>query len=133
MLKEKQKLEALKRMRVLNLHHNTLEEFEKEGRVNKSEFGGFLYWLNEEEEEIIREWEKETGYLAYHAIFNRTNIGDMLSIFYVSKFEEEWIIDNKDLKEGRALVFVKNIDADMNSEFGTILFETKIGGLVRVG
>ena len=47
MEKAKQKQEAIARMKLLKLHGNVIREFEKEGIVNLSENGGFLYWLNE--------------------------------------------------------------------------------------
>ncbi len=132
-MKEKQRLEAIERMRMLGIHENAIKEFEEEGKINKSETIGFLYWLNEEEEKLIRNWEKETGNMAYHAIFNNTPFGRMLSILYVSKYEEEWEFDRKDIENNMPIAYVMNLDDEMLSEAGTIVIKRNIGGLIRVG
>ena len=130
-MRERQKLEAINRMIKLKLHENVIKEFEIEDKLYKSEFHGILYWLNVEEEKIVRDWEQETGNLAYHIIHNNTEFGELLSIFYVSQYEEEWEMDMRDLSEGIAIVYVKNLDDDWCSEYGSIGFKRSIGGLVR--
>lgn len=133
MFRKKQKEEALRRMKALDLHENAIKEFKEEGKLNKSESIGFLYYLNDEEEEMIREWEKETGNLAYHARLDYTKFGTLMSIFYISKYEEEWEMDMDDLENNMALVYVMNLEDDMMSEFGSIVFKKNIGGLIRRG
>lgn len=131
-MKEKQRLEAIERMRMLGIHENAIKEFEEEGKINKSEAIGFLYWLNEEEEKLIKNWEEETGNMAYHVIFNNTPFGRMLSILYVSKYEEEWEFDRKDIENNMPIAYVMNLDDEMLSEAGTIVIKRSIGGLIRV-
>ena len=58
-LREKQKNEAVERMNELNILDQTIKEFKKEGKINKSEFGGILYWLDEEEMSKVKEFEEE--------------------------------------------------------------------------
>ena len=70
-MKEKMKEEALKRMKKWDLHENIIREFKDEDKLNKSERSfvpGILYYLNEEEENMIKEWEEEYGGLVYHVI-----------------------------------------------------------------
>lgn len=128
---EQKKIEALERMRTLKLYPNIIKEFEKENVVNMSENGGFLYWLNDEQKEIVSEFEQEYDALVYHVIHNFTEFGELLTFFYVSDDDEEWEYDRADLKEGYACTYVKNLTDDMCSEFGSVCFRPQFGGLVR--
>lgn len=128
---EKKKQEAIERMKTLNLYPNIIKEFEKENIVNMSENGGFLYWLTDEQKEIVSDFEAEYDALVYHVIHNFTELGEMLTIFYVSDDEEEWEYDRADLKDGYACAYVKNLTDDMCSEFGSVCFRQQYGGLVR--
>ncbi|MGO1581520.1 MAG: hypothetical protein ACTHWZ_09005 [Peptoniphilaceae bacterium] len=131
MIREKQKNEAIKRMKTLELYENVIKEFQEENKLNLSESIGVLYWLKEEEKELVKEFENENGGLVYHLIRSLTDFGELYSIFYVSKYEEEWDMDLEDLKDNIAFVYVKNINDELSSEFGSIGFKKSIGGLVR--
>lgn len=126
-----QKQEAIQRMKMLNLHINVLREFEKEDRLNISEYGGFLYWLNSEQQAIVDEFEAEWNTLVYHVIHSYTSIGEMLTLLYVSNYPEEWEYDRQDLAEGYPLAYVKNLDDPYLSEIGSVGIECRIGGLIR--
>lgn len=128
---EQKKIEALERMRTLKLYPNIIKEFEKENVVNMSENGGFLYWLNDEQKEIVAEFEQEHNALVYHVIHDFTGFGELLTFFYVSDDDEEWEYDREDLKAGYACAYVKNLTDDMCSEFGSVCFKQQFGGLVR--
>ncbi len=132
MLRELQIAEALKRMVALNLHENTVDEFKIEGKLNLSENGGLLFWLNDKQKKIVTKFEAETHNLVYHVIHSYAEFGELYTLLYVSVHEEEWECDLRDIKEGMCLAYVKNIDSDIFSEYGYIGFEMKIGGLVRV-
>lgn len=127
----KQFLEAVNRMKLLGLHENAIQDFVNEGKLNLSD-NGFLFWLNESEQNIVDQWQQETGNLVYHVVKTRTTFGLMYSFFYVSKYEEEWFMDNADLQEGYAVCYVYNADDELSSEYGSICFEMKFGGIVRV-
>lgn len=127
----KQFLEAVNRMKLLGLHENAIQDFVNEGKLNLSDHG-FLFWLNESEQNIVDQWQQETGNLVYHVVKTRTTFGLMYSFFYVSKYEEEWFMDNADLQEGYAVCYVYNADDELSSEYGSIGFEMKFGGIVRV-
>jgi hypothetical protein len=132
MLKEKQKVEALKRMEMLELHENVINEFTAEGKLNLSEYGGLLYWLNDEQTSIIKEFEEESGNLVYHVLHNHTEFGEMYTMLYVSKHEEEWQLDIEDIENDMCCAYVKNVDDDWCSEYGYVRFKKSIGGLIRV-
>lgn len=126
-----QKQEAIHRMKMLNLHGNVLREFEQEDRLNMSEYGGFLYWLDSDQQAIVDEFEAEWNALVYHVIHSYTSIGEMLTLLYVSNYPEEWEYDRLDLAEGYPLAYVKNLDDPYLSEIGSVGIERRIGGLIR--
>lgn len=131
MNKELQKKEAIARMKMLEIYAATIKEFEKDNIINKSEHGGFLYWLDENEQKIVKEFEEKYNALVYHVIHNYTEFGELYSLLYVSQHEEEWDYDKDDIENNVALAYVKNIDEDMFSEFGSIGIKRQYGGLVR--
>lgn len=127
-----QVVEALLRMKNLKLHENVINEFKETGKINLSENGGILYWLNDDENNMVRQWEKETGNLVYHVIKNNMEFGLCYSFLYVSPYADEWLNDDEDLKEGYPIVYVKNVTDNTCSEYGSIGIKSSIGGLVRV-
>ena len=134
---EAQKAEALLRMKKLDIHENAINEFKKAGKLNKSEPGwnnvvGVLYWLDDDEQKMVRAWEEKTGNMVYHVIRNNTKMGLMYSFLYVSRNVDEWVMDNEDLELGYPLAYVKNMDDDWCSEYGAIGIRKGFGGVVRV-
>ena len=129
--RNKQWLEAYKRMKRLNMSAQCIQAF-KEDKVWESEGVGALYELNPDEQKIVDEFEKKYGALVYHMIHNQFEFGECYTILYVSKYEEEWQEDLEDVSNGYAMSYVKNIDAPECSEFGTVAIKPNIGGLVRV-
>lgn len=124
--------EAISRMLRLGLHPYAVREFKEEGKLNRSEGAGILYWLTEEEQQMVKEFEENHNKVVYHLIKTPTNIGLMYSILYVGADVDEWTLDNDDLMVGQQLVYVKNMDADDCSEFGSIgIKRTIAGGLAR--
>jgi len=142
-MKERQRREAEARLRILEdkgLMPEVLRDFEQ-GTLNYSErlalpgFGtcGILYWVdgNPEFEKAIREVEERYGVVAYHATHETFGFGEVLDIFCVSRDADEWEQDRADLEEGYSLVYSANLDCDWCSEFGTISFAARGGGLVH--
>ena len=124
--------EGVKRMKMLKMLPNPIRDFQKEGKLNLSEMGGYLYWLDEEQEKMVKDFEERTGYVVYHVIHDFTNIGEMYSLMYVSTYPEEWEYDHEDIKEGRAVCHVVNVDMPDCSESGSIGIRPSIGGVARV-
>lgn len=129
---EKAKKEAIERMKILKLFKNVITDFKDDDRLNKSEDLGFLYWLYDEEEEMVKKFEKEHECVVYHVILSRTNIDTMYSLLYVSLDDEEWEEDRADLQNGQVLAYVVNKTDPECSEIGYIGIKPQIGGLVRV-
>ena len=124
--------ECLERMEILKLSKQCIGAFKK-GKIWESESIGALYEVNEEEQKIIDNFEKEhEGCKVYHLIHNITDFGELYNIFYVSADKNEWKRDKEDLKQDYAFVYVYNKSADWCSEFGSIAIKKNIGGLIRI-
>lgn len=123
--------EALLRMKTLNLHENAIREFRETGKLNLSEMGGILFWLNEREEKLVRDWESKTGNIVYHVIKTNFSFGLCYSFLYVSPHQHEWEYDNKDLSAGYPLAYVYNDTFEFLSEYGSIEIKPQYGGLKR--
>lgn len=124
------KEEAVARMKMLKLHGNVIRDF-LGGKLNASENGGILFWLNDEDKKLVENVEKENNVTVYHVIKNRTSLGTILTMLYVSQHKEDWVADKKDLASGEMIAYVYNIDAPYCSEFGYVGIKPQWGGLVR--
>lgn len=131
---EKKKAEAVKRMRKLGIFGPTIKQFEKEDLVSISEPpAGAFFWVEGDELEEMREWEKKHNALVYVIVRSYTTLGKMDAYIYVSDYEEEWQEDNECLKEGEVLAYVINRSMPDCSEFGSIgVKRTIAAGLARV-
>lgn len=61
----------------------------------------------------------------------QTTIGQFLSLLFVSRYEEEWEDDRRELKEGYPYAYVWNREEEFG-EIGSIQIKMEQGGLVRV-
>jgi len=140
-LLQAQRKEAVERLKMLSVHPNVIQDFE-EGTLNVSELDGILYWLSDEDKEVVREFEERTGSVVYHVIKNHLVFGTCLSMLYVSDSPDEWEYDRSDLsvrsefEDGVSgyivMAYVANLDDDLCSEFGSIGVVPRIGGLRRI-
>lgn len=131
MTRELKKAEAIERMKMLKLHSNVINEFQNQDKVNVSENGGFLYWLNDEQKALVEAFEEKYHALVYHVIRSLTSVGEILSYLYVSDSDEEWEFDREDIRNGITLAYAENVSDRWCSEFGSIGIEPSIGGLIR--
>lgn len=133
MNKEERFIEAIERMKLLKLDNSCIEAFIK-GKVWESEGYGALYEVNQKEQELIDNFEKNhEGCLVYHMIHNIFEFGECYSMLYVSSDIEEWEQDKEDIKDGYVFAYVYNKDGEWCSEFGSIAIKSQFGGLVRIG
>ena len=126
------KLEAVKRLKMLELYPTVVKDFEKSGKIYLSESDGILFCLSEDEKEMVKKWEQEQNGLVYHVVKTNTNFGLLYSLLYVSDTEDEWEMESDDVNELTPFVYVVNKTEPMFSEFGSITIMPKNGGLVRV-
>ena len=141
-LRTMQKQEALKRLEILKekgLLKNVVDDFKKNDLIYYSEqtkMGGILYYCTQSNGadkyvKIIEEFEKEHNAIVYHAIHIFTEFGELLNLLYVSSYDEEYEQDKQDLKENYAFSYVVNLNDEMFSEFGSIVYKVKSGGFIR--
>ena len=128
------KKEAIKRMEVLDIYSEVIKQFEEDSTINCSEppFGA-NYWLTDEQKKIVREFQEEYNALVYFATLSHTEFGKLTSFLYVSDYEDEWEMDNGELKDGYVYAYVYNHDIPEYSEIGLIRVQPRFGGLVRIG
>lgn len=124
--------ECIKRMQILKLDKSCIEAFKK-GKVWESEGYGALYEVNQKEQELIDDFEKNhPNCLVYHMIHNVFEFGECYSMLYVSSDIDEWERDKQDIKDGYTFAWVENVDLDWCSEFGSIAIKPSFGGLIRM-
>lgn len=133
-LKETKKAEAVKRMKALDLYSPYIKAFKDRDEIFMSEMTGGVYEFGANTELVakVKEFEVEHNALVYHIIHTLTEFGELYTFLYVSDYEEEWGMDNEDIKAGYALVYVWNKDDEWCSEFGSVGVRGLFGGIVRV-
>ena len=127
---EEMKQEAINRMKMLLLHQNVINEFKKENKLNKSEGPlGTLYWLDEEEKDIIKEYEEKWNVLVYHIIKSFTvDMGTIYDLLYITDEKDYWEEERKRLEQGIVLSHTKS----QFNESGDIFVINVSGGLARL-
>ena len=129
---ENKKIEAIKRMKALKIFNQTIRQFERENLVSCSEPPmGANYWIDEEQEKLVKAFEEEYNALVYFVVRSYTAFGKLDAFLYVSDYEEEWEMDNEDINDGYVMSYVHNYDMTDCSEFGSIGVQERFGGLVR--
>lgn len=143
-LREKQKQEALKRLKILQkdylVHKNVLKEFKENETIYYSEnFGGYmqgiLYWLHNKSQyvEKVKEIEEKRNIYVYKCILSHTNFGDILDCLYISSDEESWEYEREQLEnDGIVDSYCINLSDEYCSEFSCIEIIGVNGGLTRV-
>ena len=122
--------EALRIMKMLDLFPNVIREFKEENKLNKSETrNGILYWLTDEEQEIVNQFQKEhEGTLVYHVILTNTvDFGIIYDLLYVTENQEDWNLYKDYLKDDLVLSY----SVTPFPEGGLIKVKKVNGGLVR--
>ena len=134
----KQKEEALKRMKMLHIMKEVIDDFKENDKVYYSErqnsfFNATLYWLDNhpEWEEKVKEFQNKYGFLVYHCQLTHTQMGDLLSLLYVDKDEDNWERERKDILDGEVFAKVINLDDDFCSDYGYIGIKPSMGGITR--
>ena len=130
MKREIMKKEAVKRMEKLGILTEVIKEF-CEGTIYVSN-QGFLIPLNDDQKEMVKEFEEENEGLVYLVCHEDTSIGELYDFLYVSKHQEEWEADMEDLDDYRAFVYVVNKSMPDCSEFGSIGILPVLGSIIRI-
>lgn len=138
-IKQQQKNEALRRISILGLSKDVMENFKKHGLLNYSdEFGNnHLVSTNSEIQKALSKLEvKYPEYLPYYIV--KTTIPfigcTVISFFSVSTNIEEWDYEKGGLLNNWAYVnaYNENLGEQLEFEIGSIDFElSEEGGLIR--
>lgn len=116
-------------LRFLRVHINAIYDYKNKDRLNRSEYNGILYWLSDEEKELVDNFEREnTNCKVYHLIkTNTVDFGNVYDLLYVTD-EEDFLKQAKiDLKDN--LVLSHTISPF--SESGLISVKSVNGGIIR--
>lgn len=89
LLREKQKTEAIKRMKALKLKYETIKDFE-DGIVNISNYSDKSTKPNKKMLSYIRKIENMNEWHIYHIICTKIRSKKWYYLLYISDFEEEW-------------------------------------------
>lgn len=139
-----QKVEANKRLELLNLVPEVLKNFKAKGIVYYSErqsklFDGVLYWISnvKEYEQAIKDFEKKYHAVVYHAQLTNFEFGLCLFLLFVSQYPEDWEYDRQDLKpDSKGIMYpyayAHNLTTPDYSDLGRIGIIRKNGGISRV-
>lgn len=139
---EELKEEAIRHMRLFGYYTEAIKRFEREGVILKSEGGrmGLLYELDEQEQEIVRDFEEQNGGKVYACIKSTFKmvwgeIVSMLTCMYVPKYYSEWRTGRADLTEPiddkgnyHVLAYVANLTDPMMNEAGYVCIAHTAGG-----
>lgn len=135
-LREKQKAEALERLKLLNIDKSAIDIFKKnQGICVSLSIEGINSinvpsYLNEEMENQIKEFEMKYHALVYHGELSNFEFGTCLTLLFVINAEYYWEQDRIDLSNNEAYCFVINETTPDFSEFGYCGFE-KIDGTIK--
>lgn len=132
-LHEKQKVEAISRLKMMGVHADVLKQFEENDTVMLCRVGEY-YPLTEEEQAEVRRFELEHDATVFLSVRWFTMFGTLDALLFVGKYEEEWEMEREDAKAGYAMSYCINRDYPECSEMGSICFRiTRDGGIVREG
>ena len=128
--KEEMKEEALERLNLLKINRNVIKEFKEENILNKSEgILGSLYWLDEKEQAMVKEYENQRNILVYHVIKTYTlDMGVVYDLLFIIDEKGYWEEERERLKQG----YVLSHSISQFNESGDILVKNRNGGLVRI-
>lgn len=138
------KEEAVRRMKEIGLMDVVITDFKQSNKLYYSEHspvGGILYWLENEPEwvEKVKLIEEQFDILVYHITHEHTEFGELLTMLYVNKYQDEWEQDFEDIKNKRpngeftCYGYCLNLTVPEFSEFGSVAMKLTNGGLLRVG
>lgn len=121
---------GLQMLRLLHMHINVILDYKKKNKLNKSESPlGFLYWLTDDEQELVKTFENEhQGCQVYHVVKTLTvDFGCVYDLLYVDE-DEEFIRNAKEhLKDNLVLSYT----VTEFPESGFISIKSVNGGIVR--
>lgn len=130
--------EACKRLDILveqGLAHKVREHFalHKEVYMSECNYGGTIYPIKDKYLlDKIKAFEQQYNVLVYHCVNHHDfNLGEMLSMFYVSNHPKQWERERNDIQNRNPIVYVENLEFPELSEFGGIKYRMRDGAVQR--
>lgn len=132
--KSEMKKEAISRMSLMGIQKSVINRFRQSDKIFVFEppFGG-LYDLSDTLKEQIKEFEEKYNALVYMVVKAYTHFGTLDSLLYVSQHQEEWEMDQADIKVNYVMTYTINQTDPICSEFGSICYKTVHGSVIRIG
>lgn len=135
--KEEQKANAVKHLEQIGCYKPYLNAYKNKGTITMYEgFGGY-YIDDQHEAELVKKIkavEEEYGGTVYAVIHSMTDFGELYTMLWSGKYEEDEEYSVEDYEDGSFGVFswVWNKSCDDFSEFGTCQIRPALGGLIRI-
>lgn len=135
--KEEMKLEAIRRLEMLNIYKPYINKFKTAKQIPTffENFGGFYADQEDGLMEKIRRVEEDLGCMVYALTHERFEFGDCWTMLTVSKYPEEWPEELEAISSScfYAWSWVENDTMPDCSEYGTVVVRSFGGGLRREG
>lgn len=143
----KLKMEAIERMKLVNLDSSVVKEFENENKLSCSNSINIIFSkvpnspfkltdlepITNEMKKMVSKFEaRSKSCLVYHVIYSETSFGVLYNLLYIDlEQEEHWNIEREDMKNGLVFSYVENITNPQFSEYGSIAVKEIAGALIR--
>lgn len=131
-MREKQKAEAVFRLKLMGIREDVRQKFEEDEVVMLCENGVYSP-LPPTMVTEIHQFERERDATVFLVVRMYHIFGTLDAMLYVGKYEEEWEIDQDNIKGGYAMSYCINRDNPDCSEFGSIAFRVTDGIIIREG
>ena len=131
--REEQKAEAVQYMKAMKLDPAVIREFEEHGTIFTCRaLDGTPTATDPATMEDIQKLEKEHGFLVYLAVQTDMDFGFLRNLLIVSKYREDWKLEEAEIGEGYAMCYCLNDTYPECSEMGSICIENNgSGGILR--
>lgn len=132
-MREKQKAEAAERLKLMGVREDVRRKFNEDGTVmlcSNEQYSPVSEGLADD----IRHFEERHHAVVFLAVRMYSMLGILDALLFVGKYEEEWELEQSDIRQGYAMSFTINHDFPECSEMGSIAFHvTEDGMIVREG
>ena len=132
---EEMRGEAARRMELLGLDAQVVQDFERNGAVRLSQQIGGQVFLQPSDGEVtqrVREFEEEYGCLVYHVLWADSSMaGECWSLLFVSPASSEWKSERRNM-ENSGLVYAY-VASELEDGVSEIMTAPRDGALVRLG
>lgn len=132
--RDKKKIEALARMKMLGVHPEIIRQFEEKDQVSISDSVlGTLHFVSNTELDFVQEFEETYNALVYMVVHSYTDFGEMDCCLYVSDHKDEWEDDRENIvcPDNGLLAYAYNYDMPDCSEIGYIGILKSPSGVLR--